>query len=133
MTNPILFAVPVFIAAMALEWWLGAGQRLVRFVRRHRLPVALGSALALALAVGVGGVVWQAQEARAQARRAEAVKDFLLGVFSAADPRLAGGKPDGQTTAKTLLDRSAARIRHCREVAIPGPVRHPQLPLPVAG
>ena len=22
MTNPILFAVPVFIAAMALEWWL---------------------------------------------------------------------------------------------------------------
>ena len=89
---------------------LGAGQRLARFVRRHRLPVALGSALVLALAVGVGGVVWQAQEARAQARRAEAVKDFLLGVFSAADPRLAGGKPDGQTTAKTLLDRSAARI-----------------------
>ena len=89
---------------------LSAAQRVGRFVRRHRLPVALGSALALALAVGVGGVLWQAQEARAQARRAEAVKDFLLGVFSAADPRLAGGKPDGQTTAKTLLDRSAARI-----------------------
>jgi serine/threonine-protein kinase len=89
---------------------LGAGQRLARFVRRHRLPVALGGALALALVVGVAGVLWQAQEARAQARRAEAVKDFLLGVFSAADPRLAGGKPDGQTTAKTLLDRSAARI-----------------------
>ncbi|GCL62442.1 serine/threonine-protein kinase [Pseudaquabacterium pictum] len=89
---------------------LGAGQRLARFVRRHRLPVALGSALTLALVAGVAGVLWQAQEARAQARRAEAVKDFLLGVFSAADPRLAGGKPNGQTTAKTLLDRSAARI-----------------------
>ena len=89
---------------------LGAGQQLARFVRRHRLPVALGSALALALAVGVAGVLWQTQEARAQARRAEAVKDFLLGIFSAADPRIAGGKPNGQTTAKTLLDRSAARI-----------------------
>lgn len=89
---------------------LGAAARLARFVRRHRLPVALGSALALALAVGVAGVLWQAREARAQARRAEAVKEFLLGIFSAADPRLAGGKPNGQTTAKTLLDRSAARI-----------------------
>ena len=89
---------------------LSTTARLVRFVRRHRLPVALGSALAMALVVGVAGVLWQAQEARAQARRAEAVKDFLLGIFSAADPRLAGGKPDGQTTAKTLLDRSTARI-----------------------
>jgi len=91
---------------------LSAAARLVRFVRRHRVPVALGSALALALVAGVAGVLWQAQEARAQARRAEAVKDFLLGIFSAADPRLAGGKPNGQTTAKTLLDRSAARIDH---------------------
>lgn len=89
---------------------LSTRQRLARYVRRHRLPVALGSALALVLVVGMAGVAWQALEARAQARRAEAVKDFLLGVFSAADPRVAGGKPDGQTTAKTLLDRSAARI-----------------------
>lgn len=81
-----------------------------RYVQRHRLPVALASALGLALIAGSAGVAWQAHEARAQARRAEAVKDFLLGVFSAADPRLPGGKPDGATTAKTLLDRSAARI-----------------------
>jgi serine/threonine-protein kinase len=89
---------------------LGAAQRLGRFVRRHRLPLALGGALVLALGAGLAGVLWQAQEARAQARRAEAVKDFLLGIFSAADPRIAGGKPNGQTTAKTLLDRSAAGI-----------------------
>ncbi len=89
---------------------LGAWSLTWRYVRRHRMPVALGSALVLALLVGSAGVAWQAREARAQAQRAEAVKDFLLGVFSAADPRLAGGKPDGQTTAKTLLDRAAARI-----------------------
>ncbi len=81
-----------------------------RYVRRHRLPVAMTTALVLSLAAGSAAVAWQAQEARTQARRAEAVKDFLLGVFTAADPRLAGGKPDGQTTAKTLLDRIAARI-----------------------
>lgn len=89
---------------------LGAWQLAWRYVRRHRGPVGLSAALVLALLMGSAGVAWQAHEARAQARRAEAVKDFLLGVFSAADPRLAGGKPDGQTTAKTLLDRAAARI-----------------------
>ena len=89
---------------------LGAWSLTWRYVRRHRGPVAMGSALVLALLAGSAGVAWQAHEARAQARRAEGVKDFLLGVFSAADPRLAGGKPNGQTTAKTLLDRAAARI-----------------------
>jgi len=89
---------------------LSAWARAARYVRRHRLPVALSAGLLLALGAGTAGVAWQAFEARAQARRAEAVKDFLLGVFSAADPRLAGGKPGGQTSAKTLLDRSAARI-----------------------
>lgn len=89
---------------------LGAVARLGRFVRRHRLPVALGGALAAALLAGVAGVLWQAQEARTQARRAEAVKDFLLGVFQAADPRLAADRPAGQTPAKALLDRAVARI-----------------------
>ena len=89
---------------------INAWQRATKRLRRHRLAAGLSSALMLALGAGLAGVAWQAQEARLQARRAEAVKDFLLGIFSAADPRLAGGKPDGQTTAKSLLDRSAARI-----------------------
>jgi serine/threonine-protein kinase len=87
-----------------------AWHRAAKFVRRHRATVALSGALGVALLAGVAGVSWQAQEARAQARRAEAVKDFLLSVFSAADPRLAADKPNGQTTAKALLDRASARI-----------------------
>lgn len=94
------------IQARHLSGWSLA----LRYVRRHRLLAGLSAALVLTLLVGSAGIAWQAHEARAQARRAEAVKDFLLGVFSAADPRLPGGKPNGQTTAKTLLDRSAARI-----------------------
>lgn len=94
------------IAARRITLW----HRATKLVRRHRLMVAMGSALTLALLAGVLGVAWQAHEARTQARRAEAVKDFLLGVFSGADPRLAAAKPNGQTPAKTLLDRASARI-----------------------
>ncbi len=94
------------IAARHLSRWALA----LRYARRHRVPVALTAGLALALLAGSAGVAWQAHEARAQARRAEAVKDFMLSIFSAADPRVAGGKPNGQTPAKTLLDRIAARI-----------------------
>lgn len=94
------------IAARHITRW----DRVAKFVRRHRLPVALSTALTLALVAGIAGIAWQAHEARAQARRAEAVKDFLLGVFSAADPRLPADKPNGQTPAKALLDRAVARI-----------------------
>ncbi|MBT9492045.1 MAG: serine/threonine protein kinase, partial [Paucibacter sp.] len=103
------------ILARHLSAWALAG----RYLRRHRLPAALAAALVLALLAGTGGAAWQAHEARAQARRAEAVKDFVLGIFSAADPRLAGGKPNAQTPAKTLLDRIAARIDDGRFAADP--------------
>jgi serine/threonine-protein kinase len=94
------------IAARHITRW----DRVAKFVGRHRLTVALSTALTLALVAGIAGIAWQAHEARAQARRAEAVKDFLLGVFSAADPRLPADKPNGQTPAKALLDRAVARI-----------------------
>ena len=94
------------IAARRLTAW----HRAAKFLRRHRLPVALSTAVVLALVAAGGGVVWQGLEARAQARRAEAVKVFLLGIFSGADPRLPADKPSGQTPAKALLDRAVARI-----------------------
>lgn len=84
--------------------------RLRKFVRRHRMPVALGLALVLSLAVGVVGVAWQGQQALEQARRAQAVKGFLVSVFEGADPRLAGNRPRGSTPVRELLDRHAQRI-----------------------
>ncbi len=84
--------------------------RAAKFVRRHRSAVALASLLGASIAVGVGGVAWQAQRAEAQARRAAAVTDFLLGVFKASDPRIASDTPRGQISAKALLDASAGRI-----------------------
>lgn len=84
--------------------------RLSRFVQRHRVGVAATVGVAMAAAVGVAGIVWQANEARAQARiarveaqKANAVKEFLLGIFNTN----AANHPDGvrarQTTAEQLL------------------------------
>ncbi|MFZ2988080.1 tetratricopeptide repeat protein, partial [Ideonella sp.] len=87
-----------------------AWQRAAKFVRRHRSATALSALLFFSLVAGISGVLWQAHQAQAQARRAEAVKQFLLGVFKASDPRMASDTPRGQITAKALLDASAGQI-----------------------
>ncbi|MFN7664217.1 MAG: protein kinase domain-containing protein [Inhella sp.] len=94
------------IAARRITPWVRAG----KFVQRHRLPAALGLGLAASLLAGVVGVAWQAHQASEQARRAEAVKNFLISVFEGADPRLAGNRARGMTPVRELLDRHASRI-----------------------
>jgi len=81
-----------------------------RLLRRYRWGVAAVCALILSLAAGLAGTIWQARRAEAQAARANATKDFLLGVFKASDPRIASDKPRGEITARELLDLSSARI-----------------------
>ena len=81
-----------------------------RVLRRYRWAVAAAAALVLALAAGLAGTLWQARKAEMQAARAEAAKNFLLGIFKASDPRIASDKPRGQITARELLDISAGRI-----------------------
>jgi len=84
--------------------------RTVKFVRRHRLSVGLSAALALASMLGIGGVLWQSARTASEARRANATKDFLVGVFEASDPRIAGSRPRGEITARELLDVAALRL-----------------------
>jgi hypothetical protein len=60
--------------------------RLRKFVARNRLPVAAGSTIVLALAVGMGVALWQAQAAREQAQRATALNTFVLSLIRQADP-----------------------------------------------
>jgi serine/threonine-protein kinase len=82
--------------------------RLRKFIRRNKVGVAAAVVVALALIAATGVSVWQAGIARAQAQRAEtksataeAEKDFLLSVFSSANPY----KTDGKTvTARDLLE-----------------------------
>jgi serine/threonine-protein kinase len=81
-----------------------------RLLRRYRLAVAGVAVLIATLTAGLAATAWQAQRAEREAARATAIKDFLLSVFRASDPRLASDKPRSEITAKELLDRGTDRI-----------------------
>lgn len=89
------------------------GYRFRRFVSRHKIGVAAAAAVFAAIAVGVGGVLWQAHKTAlerdqvlAEMRRTEAVKNYLLLMFRSA------GENQGSesTTAKEVLDQSAKHL-----------------------
>lgn len=86
-----------------------ARYRMSRFVRRHRVGVAAAMLVFLAAAAGVAGVVWQARVAGRERDRAQAVKDYLIEIFSAADPSFESGRT---LTAAELVERGADRISH---------------------
>lgn len=85
-------------------------QRTVKFIRRNRAPLGFALLLLAVVSAGVVGVLWQAQRAEEQARRAEAIKDFLIDLFKANDTRIASDAPRGTITAKALLDEGATKI-----------------------
>ncbi len=82
-----------------------------RFLARHALAASLAVLAGVSLLTGAAVALHQAQEARAQrnqaqeqARRADAVADFLIGVFRGANPRLTDGR---DPPASELLARGA--------------------------
>jgi len=78
-----------------------AAYRLSKFVRRHRLAVALSAGAVLSL-VGVTVVaVMMGLQAREDSARAGAARDFMLGLFKRADQEKARG---AEITARELLD-----------------------------
>ena len=96
--------------------------RLRKFVRRHRIGVAAGAVVALALLIGMGGMTWALSwalraEARARhdAETAMQVSDFLVGLFGAPDPIRA---ERNSITAREILDRGAEKIRNDRELPL---------------
>lgn len=95
-----------------------------RFVARNRLGVAAGLAAALALLSTTSVAMWQALEARGQARRAQqnadaahsearraqAVQDFVLDIFRANSREQSDPIKAQATTARELLDVGTARV-----------------------
>ncbi|HSX59912.1 MAG TPA: serine/threonine-protein kinase [Tahibacter sp.] len=90
------------------------GHRLKKFLLRHRVGVA---ATVLIAATALAGVVttWResrranvaAADARAQAQRAEAVKDFVLALFAGVSPDESKGRT---VSARELIARGEARL-----------------------
>jgi serine/threonine-protein kinase len=86
-----------------------------KFVRRHKLGVAAGALLAVALTAGVVGTtvgMLRARRAEAEARTeasvAEQYSDFLVKMFSISAPENSKGK---EVTARDILQRGAGRVR----------------------
>ena len=91
------------------------GYRFSKFVRRNRAGVAAAVLVFLSLVTGIAVAAWQARRAEAHAktaaaaaRRADAVKEFLIGLFEVADPEQASG---GSVTASDLLDQAGKRLQ----------------------
>jgi serine/threonine-protein kinase len=79
--------------------------RVGRFLKRHRRGSLLAAVALVAVLAGVAGTLWQADNARTQARvaaaerdraqveasRAKTVTDFMVSMFEGADPYFSGG------------------------------------------
>jgi hypothetical protein len=87
-----------------------AAYRLRKIAGRHRVALSVACVIVLALSAATAVSLMQAHEARKQAARATATKEFLLRVFRANDPRIAADKPRSEITARELLDIGASRI-----------------------
>ena len=85
-----------------------AGYLVRSFVRRYRLAV-IASALGLALLLaGLAGTLWEAHRAREEARKAEQVQEFVLGLLRSFDPSQHRGPPVDE---RDLLVRGEDRLR----------------------
>jgi serine/threonine protein kinase/uncharacterized protein HemY len=78
-----------------------------KFVRRHRGGVIVTLALVLGVLASAGVALWQAHVAREHARRAEATRDFLLGVFQSAQEELPA---DTRPTSDQLVAAAARKL-----------------------
>ena len=81
--------------------------RAAKFVRRNPIAMSLSTALVLAGAIGVGATLWQAERARAEAVRADAVRDFLVGLFRSATPEVS---QDAPPSARDLAREGEQRL-----------------------
>src|SRR5690606_29096757 len=92
--------------------WLYYSQR---FVRRHAFGVSAGVffvlvivAFAVAMSIQAQRIAAERDKAASESKSAQAVSEFMLDVFSAAEPFNAQGK---EITARQLLEQSGLQVR----------------------
>jgi serine/threonine-protein kinase len=79
-----------------------------RFVQRHALAVGLAAFAGLALVLGSGAALWQAEAARREAATTREALAFMQQLFALADPEIARGR---EVSARELLESGSQRIR----------------------
>ncbi|MBI5925478.1 MAG: serine/threonine protein kinase [Aquabacterium sp.] len=81
-----------------------------KYVQRHAWALSAVGAVMAALSVGLGVALWQAQEARQEAAKANAIKDFLVGLFENGDVEQPDALRKRQQTVEQLLVNSARAL-----------------------
>lgn len=81
--------------------------RMAKFLRRHRVGVAMALLVFAILVTGVAAVLYQARETARQALAVAAVKDFLLGLFNATSPNELRGR---DLSVRELLERGRTEV-----------------------
>ncbi len=81
------------------------GYRVRKYGHRHRWALGTGALVAVVLSTALGIVAWQARAAMQEANRAQALQDFVVGLFEHAS----GGSGDGRLDVRQLLDVGAQR------------------------
>lgn len=79
-----------------------------KFVARHQGGVITTAAFVAAILAALGVAVWQAHVARAEARRAGAMRDFMVSSFREAEP---GSPRAGPPRITEVVEAAAARAR----------------------
>lgn len=87
------------------------GYRVQKYVHRHRWALSTALLVMLVLSTALGIVAWQAREAVQEASRAQALQDFVVGLFEHAG----SVRGDGPLDVRVLLD--AGEQRGSRELA----------------
>ncbi len=83
--------------------------RLRKYVQRNALQLGLGVAIIAVLGGALYVVSWQAREARAEAQRAQALHDFMIGLFEQAEEESGVSKA---VDIRRLLDTGVRRANH---------------------
>jgi eukaryotic-like serine/threonine-protein kinase len=82
------------------------------FVRRYRVAVTVSSLGLFVVLAGLVSTLWQARRAREEARKAEQVEEFVLGLLESFDPTQHVGR---QVDEREILERGEERMT--RELA----------------
>jgi serine/threonine-protein kinase len=84
--------------------------RLRKFVARNAMAVATAAAMALSLGGGLGAALWQARQTRLEAEKANAIKDFLVGLFESNSVEQDDAPRRRQQSVQSLLEQSARAL-----------------------
>ncbi|WP_101926241.1 MULTISPECIES: serine/threonine-protein kinase [Luteimonas] len=88
----------------------GVAYRARKFLRRHRWAVASGTLVVLMVAASMVAVTWQARQAIRESARAQAMQDFVIGLFEHAGAAHGGASLDVRQLLSAGVQRGDSEL-----------------------